>query len=642
MVTSAFDGARRADRRGEDAANGDARGRREHRVNEPLPPGDRGSAPKRLKGRYELGTVLGLGSLGTTYRAEDRLLQRPVAIKILADRYTDDAAFRDRFMAATAAAGRLVHPNIVTVLDAGVVDGRPFVVMELVEGQSLRARLNERGPLPLVECQRLALQLAEALSVAHHQRVIHGDIRPENVLLDEHGRAKLTDFGFVRAAITTDVTLLGSVQRATYSPPELAIRDFSDERADVYALAVVIYEMLTGTTPRPAADRRDRRDRHAPVAPVPVRRHRPDVSPHLDRALWRALEPEPRERITTADELREALSGRGAGAPAELTPAPMPTAAWRSEPRHGRRSRPGAGSVLMTLIPLLATLGLLAVAAGSIMYFIPQMFSGLQITDVPALTGHTLTEARGIAEASGLQIKLGETIPTDDQPKGTVLSQDPTPDKRVRRGSEVKVNVSAGIRPPNVVGKPLDEARAVLVRAGWSVASVETRADAPGAAGTVVDMKPNAAEPADDRRQGITLYVASGTAAGPATNVAGVRFENGQTAGPEMTDGKTDTAAYLNKAAPTWLELDLTQPGTVTGVELVTAQDHPGVTVHEVWVWTTDGQFRGMHTFVGPTSDGQTLSVRFDAPVQNVRAVRIATTQASGRVGWREIRILQQ
>src|SRR3954471_8766099 len=173
--------------------SGSARGRRGERVNDPIPSGQPPLGNKRLKGRYKLGPILGHGSLGMTYRAEDTLLQRPVAVKMLADRYADDAVFRERFMAATAAAGRLIHPNIATVLDAGVVDGHPFVVMELVEGQSLRSRLNDRGPMPVADCQRIALQLAEALTVAHRQRVIHGDIRPENVLLDEHGNAKLTD-----------------------------------------------------------------------------------------------------------------------------------------------------------------------------------------------------------------------------------------------------------------------------------------------------------------------------------------------------------------------------------------------------------------------------------------------------------------
>ncbi|MFN8635047.1 MAG: protein kinase [Chloroflexota bacterium] len=625
MATSPFDPARRP-------SSGAARGRRGARVNDPIPAGQPPLGNKRLKGRYKLGLILGQGSLGVTYRAEDVLLQRPVAVKMLAERYADDAVFRERFMAATAAAGRLIHPNIATVLDAGVVDGHPFVVMELVSGQSLRSRLNERGPLSIADSQRIALQLAEALTVAHQQGVIHGDLRPENVLLDEHGNAKLTDFGFVRAAVATDVTLLGTVQRAAYSPPELAIRDRGDEPTDVYALAVVVYEMISGTTPRATAGAQERT---AQIGPIPVRRRRPDVPAHLDRALWKALEPEPRERITTAVELRAALSGQSALTAPAPPPAPPPIqAAWRSEPRQRQRSGPST-SFFMTMIPLLGTALLLAAAVGGIMFFIPSLFSGFRMTDVPSLVGRTLPEAIGAAEAAGLTVKASESVPTDDQPKGTVLTQDPPMDKRIRRGTEIKVTISAGIRPPSVLGKSVDEARVLLARAGWTVGGVENRSDLPGAAGTVVGSRPGPNEVADDRKAPITLYVGTGNlAAGRA-----IRLEGGQAGPAEMIDGKIETAGYLPKAAPTWLEIDLAQPSTVASVELITAQDQSAVTVHEVWVWTTDGQFRGMHTFVGPTSDGQTLVVRFDAPVANVKTVRIATTQATSRTGWREIRL---
>jgi hypothetical protein len=149
-------------------------------------------------------------------------------------------------------------------------------------------------------------------------------------------------------------------------------------------------------------------------------------------------------------------------------------------------------------------------------------------------------------------------------------------------------------------------------------------------------MSPGPDEPAEDRHQGVTLFTAGGNLAAGRP----VRLEGGLPGPAEMTDGKLDTAGYLSKGAPTWIEVDLDQPSTLAGVELVTAQERPGITIHEVWVTTSDGQFRGMHTFVGPTADNQTLSVHFDAPVGNVKSVRIATTQvqSGGRIGWRELR----
>jgi hypothetical protein len=272
------------------------------------------------------------------------------------------------------------------------------------------------------------------------------------------------------------------------------------------------------------------------------------------------------------------------------------------------------------------------------MFFIPRLFDGFRMTDVPPLTGRPMQEAMGLAESSGLTVKASESVPTDDQPKGIVLTQDPPADKRTRRGTEVKVTISAGMRPPSIVGKPVDEARVILARAGWNVIGTENRTDLPGAAGTVVGSKPGDKDLADDRKQGIMLYVGTGNLAAGRT----IKLEGGAAGSAEMIDGKIETAGYLAKGPPTWLEIELAQPSTIASVELITAQDQPGNSIHEVWVWTTDGQFRGMHTFAGPTSDGQTLTTRFSEPVHNVRAVRIATTEAVGRSGWREIRLFDR
>ena len=609
------------------------------RVAGPGPGRDRPIAPpeatgRRLKDRYILGDVLGHGSLGTTYRAYDQLMQRSVAIKLVAERYADDARFGQRFMAIAAQGGRIIHPHIVTVLDAGFWEGRPFAVMELVEGESLRAVLNRQGALPVHQATTIGIQIADALAAAHRQRIAHGDLRPENVLIDRRGRAKVVDFGFVREAVAADQTLLGGVgQRAAYIPPEQLARDPMDEPADLYALGVLLYELLTGGPPAPARDalRLSARPAQDPISP---RQLRPEVPAHVDAAVARALAANPADRFTTAQDLRNALAGQQAGV------APAPAAApvtWRADRRARSRGSRGVGQQVAMLVPLAASLAILLAGAGLLTFVFPRMFGGFQMVDVPGLVEYDFGEAASIASAHGLEVTVAGTQVTDDRARNTVLGQNPAPNSRLRRGSEVKLTVSAGVRPPNVVGKPLEEARATLVRSGWTVAGVESRTDAPETAGTVVGSRPGPDEAAADKKQGVTLLVSAGNLA----HRRPVRLGSGGAGPAELVDGDPNTVGKLPAAAPTWVEIDLARPSTVAAVELIAAQERAGDTIHEVWVWTA-GQFRGMHTFVGPTEDNRALTVRFDQPVRDVTAVRIATTQAQGAVGWREIRVFER
>ena len=592
--------------------------------------------PIRLADRYVVGDVLGHGSLGTTHRAFDQLTQRSVAVKLLAERYVDDTTFVQRFMAAAASAGRLHHPHIVAVLDSGLLEGRPFVVMELVDGQSLRPLLASRGRLSIAQCATIAQSVADALVYAHQHQVVHGDLRPENVLLDDRGVVRVADFGLLQTAVTSDATLFGSnaLQRAAYSPPELLLLGTIDERTDIYGFGALMYELLIGTTPLVGANVLTGLSHRQP--PTPPRWLRPEVPARLDAAVVSALAPEPNERFGSARELRLALGDQQAS-PALTQEVASPV--WRGGV-HSRRQRGsrGVSHHVTALVPILVSLTVILGAVGAFTVVFPRLFAGFQTIDVPSLLDHDLGEATAIASAHGLTAKIAATQPTDDRPKDTVLGQDPPVGGRLRRGSEIKLTLSSGMRPPNVIGKSLEEARAILTRAGWPIAGVESQPTAIAPAGTVVASRPGPDETADDRKRGAILLVSSGNLAvrRPTTLASGAQ------AAPEMVDGNVDTLGKLAAPAPTWVEIELSGSSTVAAVELVTQQDEPGITIHEVWLWKTDNQFRGMHTFAGPTADHQTLSIRFDEPVRDVRAIRIATTQAPGEVGWREIRVFPQ
>lgn len=244
----------------------------------------------------------------------------------------------------------------------------------------------------------------------------------------------------------------------------------------------------------------------------------------------------------------------GCGGPADDQPTSrMPVALSMRPPaaaRGRRRGRPGLGD-LVRLIPVLATLMVLGVAAVVTTGPAPWTLGTLPITDVPQLVDHDLPEATSIAGAHGLTVAVVNTIATEDRPRGTVVSQDPQSNRRVRKPSEVKLTISAGIRPPDVVGRPLDEARAILVRGGWSIGDVEASAGAAAPTGTVVEMRPGPGELATHRRQPIGLVVSGeGTRTAPASPTVGNLSPGwGMGASATVGAGSSDRAGRFSVAA---------------------------------------------------------------------------------------------
>ncbi len=260
-----------------------------------------------LAGRYELEELVGTGGMSSVYRAHDRLLSRKVALKVLHLRYADDVEYVERFRREARAVASLSHPNIVTVIDRGEHEGREFIVFEYVEGENLK-ELIRRGPVPVARAVELVLQVASGLSFAHQQGLVHRDVKPQNVLLNGDGHAKVTDFGIARAldvqeGMTQTGTVLGT---SDYIAPEQAQGMDVDEHSDVYSLGVVLYELLTGEVPFSGENFVAVAMRHINDAPPGVRDKRPEVSPRLEAAVQRAMAKDPSRRFATmADLCRE-------------------------------------------------------------------------------------------------------------------------------------------------------------------------------------------------------------------------------------------------------------------------------------------------------------------------------------------------
>ena len=203
-----------------------------------------------LNGRYRLEARIGAGGMSTVYRATDVTLERQVAIKLMNREVASDSDQLERFRREARAVAQLSHPHIVGVIDAGEDDGRPYIVLEYVEGETLKDRIRRNGRLPITESVAYAIEIARALGAAHARHIVHRDVKPQNVLIDPEGSAKVTDFGIARTleedGLTADGRVLGTTD---YVSPEQALGHHVTGQSDLYSLGIVLYEMLTGEVP---------------------------------------------------------------------------------------------------------------------------------------------------------------------------------------------------------------------------------------------------------------------------------------------------------------------------------------------------------------------------------------------------------
>jgi serine/threonine-protein kinase len=278
--------------------------------------------------RYELQSPLGRGGMAEVWRAWDSRLGRPVAVKILDQPGMADPSSIERFRREAQAVARIAHPNIVAAYDYGTHDGRPYLVMELVAGETLDALL-ARGPLPVPEVVRILAQACAALDAAHRAGVVHRDIKPANLIITPDGTAKVLDFGIARlqdsatqAALTRPATVIGT---SHYMAPEQAAGTTADPRTDLYAIGCVLYAALTGGPPFPGENPMGVLYQHLNTPPPPLRERRPDVPPVLEQLVMQLLAKNPADRPADAAEVRARLLGLSTGT--SVMPAQMPGAA---------------------------------------------------------------------------------------------------------------------------------------------------------------------------------------------------------------------------------------------------------------------------------------------------------------------------
>ncbi|MDA8189632.1 MAG: protein kinase [Dehalococcoidales bacterium] len=278
---------------------------------------------KLLSDRYQITEVIGKGGMATVYKAVDTKLQRTVAVKVIHQGIAADAMFAEHFRAEAQNAASLNHPNIVAVYDVGEDDGAQYIILEFVEGKTLREMLKD-GPLPIGLALNYARQLAAGLAAAHERGIIHCDIKPQNVLITNDGTAKLVDFGISRAGAATGLVTGGMiVGTLDYLAPEQIEGQRSDEKSDIYALGLVIYEMFSGRLPFERAETPAQSlALRITAAPKPLAEANPHISPYLESVVMQALRRDPGARYQKASLLADALAGVGkAGLQAAVTAA---------------------------------------------------------------------------------------------------------------------------------------------------------------------------------------------------------------------------------------------------------------------------------------------------------------------------------
>ena len=464
--------------------------------------------PTVFNGRYELHRQLARGGMAEVFLARDLLLDRPVAVKVLFDEFSNDPSFVERFRREAQRAANLNHPNIVSVYDWGEERGTYFIVMEYVEGRSLAEIIRTGGPLHPDRAAEVASEIAAALGFAHRNGIVHRDVKPGNVLVAPSGLVKVADFGIARALVgpQNEFTRPGTVMgTATYLSPEQAQGREVDTRSDLYALGVVLYEMLlgrppfTGDTPVAVAYQ------HVENSPPSLRVAGASVADSLEAITMKLLAKNPVNRYPTAEDLRNDLRRYGEGAhdlrptaPASVgVRAPTNVASGSTPPRRRLAMRRDDGlrrTALFTVV-----MAILLVALGYLVVEFVDTIGVDEVTppaelgtvEVPNLIGTPLDQARSTLRDARLSVQMDYEMNTD-YPENTVFDQQPRAGAKVEAAETVRLWVSQGTGPMvllEVIGDSKSDAVEDLEAMGLRVDTVEVE-DPVVPVGQVMDQNP--------------------------------------------------------------------------------------------------------------------------------------------------------
>jgi serine/threonine-protein kinase len=542
--------------------------------------------------RYLILRRIGSGGMADVYCAEDTHLGRQVALKVLHRRFAQDQEFVERFRREASAAAGLQHPNVVGVFDRGRHDGTYYIAMEHLPGRTLKEIVSGEAPLPQEWVVDLGVQILQAAGFAHRHGVIHRDFKPHNVIVDDRGGVKVTDFGIARAG-ASEMTETGSIMgTAQYLSPEQAQGHAVTAASDLYSIGVMLYEMLAGRLPFEGDSAVSVALKHLSEPPPPISQLRPDVHPALESVVMAALAKDPAHRWQTADDFAAALQAAGAQLEQGVV-APQDTAAFAPVPVTGEAPAPPPPPVAPPperkgrRWPWF-TIGLLALAlAGFLIYLAVAGLTATETREVPRVVGKQLLQAREILERDGFDVE--ESRVRSQAPFDQVVDQDPNPREEADEGSTVVLEVSGGpgtVRVPTVRGLPQAVAIQTLARRDLK-ATVDRRPSESIEKGIAIRTVPAGGEEVE-RGERIQLFVSSGPEQVAVPDVTGLSRDSAEDliseAGLEPaieeqeSEEPEDDVIAQSPAAGTELDRGSTVTITVsTGIEKVSVPNVVGL-----------------------------------------------------------------
>ena len=544
--------------------------------------------------RYELLEKIGSGGMAIVYKARCRLLNRFVAVKMLRPEFNDDVEFLKRFETEAQAAAALSHPNIVSVYDVGTHDRIHYIVMEYVEGVTLKEFLSDTGPLPIEKIVDFSSQIASALEHAHAKKIIHHDIKPHNIIITESGLLKVTDFGLARAvSASTTVASAGAIGSVHYASPEQARGGFTDAKSDIYSLGITMYEMTTGHVPFDGDTPVSIAIKHLQKEPTPPSEIAPDIPHSLERIILKCIEKEPSKRYQNAgdiiEDLKTVLNNDGvvyknegdeekfstrrmptpedikregekyaaeqtAKPKEEQPPIPEPGYDAVKDTTYGGKKKKKKEDVIATIAAIATTL-LIAAVVGLILFKV----YGLELpflkqkVEVPSFIGMTLEEAE--KEAKKNKIEINTQYDYDDETEeGKIFRQDPEEGKKIKEGDEVTVWISSGPEPEDdddkkikipPIGKDqkFNDYKDELIELGVKEENInrENEENDDVKEGCVIRTDPEEGKEITSKTK-ITVYVSGGSEKVTVPNLAGMTVDGagGMLEGKELSLGNVE------------------------------------------------------------------------------------------------------